>query len=220
MVLIVLGSAAPIRAQTLASGAEIRGWVVNAETRQPLEGVHVVALTSYWTLVSPLQMHEGEHTTLHISEAVTGTSGEYYIPAWGPKLRPINAFLDDLSPRLTYFRPGYRLLGRSNSGAPDTSLSRTSTWSGHTMELEPFRGTPEECARSLRGLQGSLGWRDEGGAISLFRSDHWKQVPRTELTILEERRQLPARVRPGVLDVNAATEAEMRKRVGQGASSR
>ncbi|HEV8310544.1 MAG TPA: hypothetical protein VGW35_23020, partial [Methylomirabilota bacterium] len=61
------------------SAAEIRGWVVDAETKQPLEGVYVVA---QWILQTGL-FDSRTVTRLHIMEAVTDAKGEYYFPPWG-----------------------------------------------------------------------------------------------------------------------------------------
>src|SRR5262249_18753014 len=108
--------------------------------------------------------------------------------------------------------------GRANSSGPvEGSLSRTSRWSGHTLEIEPFRDTPEEWARTLRNVQHRIGWREESAGTP---TDQWKEAPRTVLTILEERRRLPARLRRGELNVDPRTEAEIRARVSEKAGSR
>src|SRR5258706_4245857 len=93
------------------SGAEIRGRVVDAETKQPLEGVHVVA---QWILATGLI--EAHHDTpLQILETVTDAKGEYYLPPWGPKPRPFLAVLDwGFDPILKFFKPRYRPNGKSN----------------------------------------------------------------------------------------------------------
>src|SRR5207248_1171274 len=87
------------------SGAPIRGRVVDAETDEPLTGVHVVTET---TLSTGLFIH-GEHVErLHVAETVTDASGDYELPAWGPKARPTFSELHGGDPTLIYFKPGYR----------------------------------------------------------------------------------------------------------------
>ena len=72
------------------SAAPIHGWVVDAETKQPLEGVHVVA---QWILQTGL-LH-GEHTSrLHIVETVTDPKGGYQLPRVGAKPRPFLSRFD------------------------------------------------------------------------------------------------------------------------------
>ena len=96
------------------SAAPIHGWVVDAETKQPLEGVHVVA---QWILQTGL-LH-GEHSTrLHIMETVTDQSGAYHFPGWGPKPRPFLARFDGFDPMLTFFKPGHVPLDRTNFDPP------------------------------------------------------------------------------------------------------
>jgi hypothetical protein len=113
------------------SAAEIRGRVVDAETREPLAGVHVVA---QWILVTGM-VHPQSITRLHILETVTDAKGEYHLPAWGPKPRPFLSELDMADPRLTFFRPGYRMLDRSNQApitsryGPRAGTGRRSSWS-------------------------------------------------------------------------------------------
>ena len=117
------------------SAAPIHGWVVDAETKQPLEGVHVVA---QWILQTGL-LH-GEHSTrLHIMETVTDQSGAYHFPGWGPKPRPFLARFDGFDPMLTFFKPGHVPLDRTNFDPPQEGALRTSVWDGKTIELQPFR---------------------------------------------------------------------------------
>lgn len=221
IVLIMLAAAGPARAQLLAAGTEIRGRVIDAETKQPVEGVQVVAVTTYYTIVSPLQMHAGEPTTLHITEAVTDANGEYQISAWGPRLRPVNSVMNDGNPSLRFFKPGYRIAEHHNYGPPTLSLPRSSKWEGKVIELEPFRGAPTEWALNLGFLQDALGWPD-GESIFPLVNDQWKHVPRTVLAIAEARRELPGSLRWQVRDLKwwKVTEAELQRRAVETGSSR
>src|SRR5262245_4187710 len=87
------------------SAAPIHGRVVDAETQQPLAGVHVVA---QWILNTGILLHAETIQRFHILETVTDANGEYKLPGWGPKPRPTLSRLEEDDPRLTFFKPGYR----------------------------------------------------------------------------------------------------------------
>ncbi|HLE43146.1 MAG TPA: hypothetical protein VJB36_03950, partial [Methylomirabilota bacterium] len=170
------------------SAAEIRGWVVDADTKQPLEGVHVVA---QWILNTGLFFHGSHVTRLHILETVTDAQGEYHFPAWGPKPRPVLARLDwGTDPILTFFKPGYRVLSRNNYSPPpeneEEMAVRVSRWHGKTVALEPFRGTTDDWIRQLQLVQGRLGWGDRTEDIPPRLNDYWKHFPRTVLAVVEQ----------------------------------
>jgi hypothetical protein len=190
------------------SAAPIHGWVVDAETQQPLAGVHVVA---QWILNTGMFFHAERIHRLHILETVTNAKGEYQLPGWGPKPRPSLSRLEEDDPRLTFFKPGYRPRDRSNNAPHDRPL-RTSRWDGKTIPLDPFRGTPEEWSMTLKGLQISLAWADPLSGPPGGTNDYWRSYPRVVLTILDERRLLPARVRYHVQDLSnwRVTEQELR----------
>src|SRR5262249_58133134 len=78
------------------SAAPIHGTVVDAETQQPLAGVHVVA---QWILNTGMFFHAERIQRLHILETVTDEKGEYQIPGWGPKPRPALSRLETADPR-------------------------------------------------------------------------------------------------------------------------
>jgi len=180
------------------SAAPIHGTVVDAETQQPLAGVHVVA---QWILNTGMFFHAERIQRLQILEAVTDEKGEYQIPGWGPKPRPPLSRLEEDDPRLTFFKPGYRLRDRSNNDPHDRPL-RTSHWDGKTVPLEPFRGTPEEWGMMLRALQIDLAWADPVPGPAGGPNDYWRFYPRVVITTLEQRRQLPPRSRTHVQDLS------------------
>jgi hypothetical protein len=199
------------------SGAEIRGWVVDAETKKPLEGVHVVAQWIVYTVTSPLQMHRGPGTPLQIMETVTDAKGEYYFPQWGPKPRPaLSAIEWGSDPLLKFFKPGYQQDGRGNySPPPDNEADmsqRFSRWHRQIIPLEPFRGTPQKWAVSLSDLQTSLGWGHDTDDVVHSVNDYWKYMPRMVLAIDEQYQLLPGPLKYRVRDLAAwhVTEAELR----------
>ncbi len=190
------------------SAAPIHGRVVDAETKEPLEGVHVVA---QWILQTGL-LH-GQHTTrLHIMETVTDPRGAYHFPGWGPKPRPFLSSLDVFDPMLTFFKPGHVPLDRTNFHPPQTGTLRTSVWDGKTIELQPFRGTPREWLRYLRHMQGRLAWGQVVGEVPQQVNDYWKHFPRAILAVLKERERIAPDLRPYVSDLTSwhVTEEQLR----------
>jgi hypothetical protein len=193
--------------------------VVDAETKKPLEGVHVVA---QWILGTGI-IH-GEHVTrLQILETVTDAKGEYYFPSWGPKPRPPLSVLEwGFDPILTFFKPGYHPDGRSNySPPPDNEAEmslRFSLFDSQTIALKRFNGTPLDWAIHLSGLQSSLGWGHDTGDVTRRVNEYWKLMPGIVLAIAEQRRLLPGPLQYRVddLDVWHVTEAQLRALIKKG----
>jgi hypothetical protein len=131
---------------------------------------------------------------------LTDEKGEYALPGWGPIPRPPLSRLETADPRLTFFKPGYRYLDRSNQVPHDDAL-RVSRWDGKTIALEPFRGTPEEWSYMLRSLQFSLAWADPLPGPTGSTNDYWRFYPRLVLAILDQRRLLPERSRHEIQDL-------------------
>src|SRR5262245_53918221 len=180
------------------SAAEIRGTVVDAETKRPLEGVHVVA---QWILNTGLFLHSSHETRFHILETVSDLKGEYHFSAWGPRPRPVLSRLEwGFDPILTFFKPGYRVLDRSNySPPPDKEEERSvriSVWHGQTVYLQPFRDTLEEWVPQLQALQGRLAWANPTEDVPPKVNDYWKSFPRVVLAVIEQRRMLPMELQP------------------------
>ena len=195
------------------SAAPIHGSVVDAGTQQPLAGVHVVA---QWILNTGMFFHSERIQRLHILETMTDEKGEYQIPGWGPKPRPPLSRLETADPRLTFFKPGYRPLDRSNNDPHDRPL-RTSRWDGKAIPLEPFSGTPEDWSTALAGLQYRLAWADPLPGPVGNPNDYWRFYPRIVLAILEQRRLLPQRVQYHVQDLTNwnVTESDLQALVEQ-----
>lgn len=161
------------------SAKDIRATVVNEETGEPLEGVVVVAL---WEL-----QQVSARPRLHITEAVTDAQGRFHIPGWGPKPRPPLAHLGHRSPLLILFKggfvplrlhteararveqyvPAYRTMPTKQlrerilwlRGSPDDAV-QDCIWDGLTLQMEPFRKTPERWLEYLRGIADTVR-RDE-----------------------------------------------------------
>lgn len=192
--LVVLASMALAQPDAY-SGAEIRARVVDAETRQPLEGVFVVAR---WDLDQTLSR---EKKPLHATETVTDAKGEFYFPPWGPKPRPAFTRLWGGDPRVFFFKPPYEPLTDGNPTAPDDSPVRVSHLHGKTIGMKPFRGTPDQWTSLLSVAQTILQWGAGSHDFPYGVNDHWKHYPRTVLAILAERRRIPEAIRHYMRDL-------------------
>ena len=80
----------------------IEGWVVDAETGKPLEGVNIAAS---WELTASNGFSTIQVGSLMLMEAVTDAKGRYVFPAWGP-LPADHGSLRKESPRLAFFQDG------------------------------------------------------------------------------------------------------------------
>ncbi|KAF0145682.1 MAG: hypothetical protein FD156_657 [Nitrospirae bacterium] len=133
------------------SFTEIKGTVIDAETKKPIEGVVVVALWKINWLGRPGVYYEGGTAkVIHAEEAVTDKNGKYTIPAWGPIKRPKEWAFNGADPSIEFFKPGYSGERLSNyfwlsswvsRGIKENytySKIRKSYWDGKVIDLEPF----------------------------------------------------------------------------------
>ncbi len=155
------------------SAEAIEGSVADAETGRPLEGVITVA---HWQLKGGF---EGGTSIkeLQILEAVTDPNGRYSFAAWGPRFASIG-HLDEYSPNILFFKPGYKFLRVSNDHwYPGRDMSK-SDWNGRTVKLEPFKGTLREYAQHMSPFNDEL-WI-AGYAVRYHSGDPcgWKSFPR------------------------------------------
>lgn len=158
------------------SAEAIEASVIDAETKQPLEGVVV---TANWELrggASP-----GGSTAvgqLMVLEAVTDKNGRFYFPAWGP-IRQFKGELHNHDPKLVLFKSGYEYRILSNKSRFDAEAAlepmRRSQWSGKTIELQPFKGTAKEYAKRISSLMIDLRFIED--------DCYWKQTPRMILEL-------------------------------------
>ncbi len=198
----------------------IEGRVIDKETRQPIEGVVVVA---QWILLEPFQGHHREHWV--VIETVTDAEGRYQIPGWGPKWRPWFRWLGSADPVLDIFKPGYWLERRSNASYASGGLLgtepnpigakvRKSFWSGKKIELYPFRigkevrkqleperselyppnyvVTEEDWANQVNGVQSEVAW---GGQLENSTAEEWLKIKNLVLIVEKECSNLPSNLR-------------------------
>lgn len=171
------------------SAEPIEAYVVDAKTRQPLEGVIV---TANWELERGTFGGNVVVGQLMVMEAVTDKNGRFYFPTWGPKRAEEGHFVDK-DPQLLLFKPGYaylRLFNKYPGGDREARLRpvRRSDWQGKTIALEQFKGSLREYAGQLGDLTIDLRFAYEDRAC------HWKAVPRM-LMALESQQALFARNR-------------------------
>lgn len=127
----------------------IEARVVDAATKQPLEGVIV---TANWELVGGF---EGNTPVgqMKVLEAVTDKNGKFTFPAWGPEPRK-KGYLRNRDPQLLLFKPSYEYKRLANEVSSKISMEslRRSEWNGKTIELKKFKGTTEEHAKHISWL--------------------------------------------------------------------
>jgi len=70
------------------SSLPITARVVDEDTSQPLEGVIVVVR---WQLREAAPVQTKEVGQIMVAEAVTNATGNFHVPAWGPK--PVGSFM-------------------------------------------------------------------------------------------------------------------------------
>jgi len=189
-VLTVLGLAPSASQAALApafySAKEIRATVVDTATGRPIDRAVVVAV---WQL----ETVSGEGPRLQVTEAVTDANGQFFVPGWGPKLRPPLTEFANKSPYLVVFKSGYVPIRLHNAPKSQFAELRSKTalraseisyragvegdphdpiqdclWDGMTIRIEPFRGTPEEWFREIDVTSNEVLWQDARYAPSFY----------------------------------------------------
>lgn len=163
----------------------IEAWVVDAQTKKPLEGVIVVA---HWQLKGGL---EGGNPVgqMMVMETATDAKGRFYFPGWGPKLRPWYGELKDQSPGILLFKSGYESRGLQNDTTDktmrgDLDIPLRSIWDGKMIELKPFgeKRDVKDIFRDFELLNSSV-----ETIIREAESCNWKKIPKMLLGIREQR---------------------------------
>ena len=155
------------------SAKPIEGWVIDAESKKPLQDVIVVAL---WELEEN-QFHGPRFVTnMKVMETVTDSQGIYNFPGWGPIKRPGKASLRNDDPMLIYFKEGYRPKTATNWDGVSMSDNRyeavhDSKWNGKEIELQKYEGDIKEYAKLVDNVYSNLFNLKEDGC-------KWKEAPR------------------------------------------
>lgn len=166
----------PLSACALTYSAEpIEAWVVDAETKEPLEGVIV---TANWQLEEGTLGGNVLVGQLMVMEAVTDKEGKFTFPGWGPKLA-LTAHLVNRDPQLLLFKSEYEYRALQNTFTVDYNKGslRRSEWNGKTIEMKKFKGSSEEYVKHLGFLSTSL------ETIISDEDCNWKKIPRMLLAI-------------------------------------
>ena len=129
------------------SAEPIEAWVIDAETKQPLEGVIV---TANWQLEEGTFGGNVPVGQLMVMEAVTDNNGRFYFPAWGP-IKPKKGHLVIRDPQLLIFKSGYKHVGLENEFSQNYNKGamRRSDWNGKRIEMKKFTGTSKEWFKML-----------------------------------------------------------------------
>lgn len=169
------------------SATAIEAWIVDTETKQPLEGVVVVA---DWKLEFGLE--GGQSAELKVMETVTDKNGRFYFPPWGPmeipKDLPSEARLKDRDPQILMFLNGYepepkityRERPIKSMGGHGASV-RSWEGNGKIIGLAKFNGDMKDYASRLGELWGSLLF-----AHMTSRDCEWKLVPRMIAALIKQ----------------------------------
>jgi hypothetical protein len=86
---------------------EIRGYVVEADTKKPIEGAIVVSM---WRLSQMLSQGFGGYAK--VLETKTDKEGKFKISAW-KTFKPLTAdsVMHDFAPKVIIYKPGYKVYG-------------------------------------------------------------------------------------------------------------
>jgi hypothetical protein len=170
------------------SAKEIRGQIVDDATGEPLEGVIIVAQWEFYQVGLGDGGHKGQMA--NVIEAVTDSTGNYFMPSWGPHPRlPFN-YLDNSDPKLSIFKIGYFPQVLFNPLVSEEHLNRdslrTSQWDGKKIKMRKFEGSLEDYASRLNSFYDGL----IGDRMSNY---EWKKYPQMAKAVYAEYRQLKAK---------------------------
>jgi hypothetical protein len=179
--LVVAIFAAYVVISSFSMAPATEGWVVDAETGEPVEGVIVVA---YWGMEKAWAWSVAPAGAVAVFEEVTDKNGHYRIPGWGPRWRK-ETMKNYADPEIVLYRSGYELRFLDNmkaGGGPYNgrrAFFRPSMWDGKTVGIKRFTGTPDEWLKELR-------W-----AIPTLEGEHSKQIPLLLNALLAEEKNIP-----------------------------
>ena len=169
-VMLGLGISLPAQAGfTLYYMADpIEAKVIDAETKQPLEGVIVVA---HWELVYGSPGGDSPAGQLMVMEAVTGKDGTFRFPGWGPKLAISSHLSDYRDPELVLFKSGYQSRTLTNElTGENKGARRRSDWNGKVIGINKFIGTRKEWFEMLERTIPPFGEPKDAKKISTRRA--------------------------------------------------
>lgn len=116
------------------SADEITATVVDADTKAPLAGVHVIA---EWAVRGG--MNYGDVVGyMNVMEAVTDQDGRFHFPGWGPRPNFHFGEIRQAAPALILFKSGYQYTSMENNGnSLDAAPHATrSDWNHQTITMK------------------------------------------------------------------------------------
>jgi hypothetical protein len=165
------------------SADPVEAKVIDADTKQPLEGVIV---TANWQLEYGTPGGDVPAGQLMVMEAVTNKDGRFHFPGWGPKLAVRSHLSPDLDPQLILFKSGYEYRALTNNIDFNKGAHRRSDWEGKTIEMRRFKGTEAEYAELVYKLDGNFDRMRDGDGCE------WKKIPRMLVALQRMREKFDA----------------------------
>lgn len=187
LTVLTLMSVMPACAMPITYSAEsIEAWVVDAETKKPIEGAVVVA---HWVLEGGI--HVDRVGDLVVVEMVTNKDGRFYFPAWGPIRHWNRSRLTNMDPEILIFKGGYKNRRLANPSTKESIEGkpypvRRSFWNGKTIELKRLKGTATEQFKELFNFSKNV----ESFTVRHPEPCNWLQVPQTLRMMMRERVRL------------------------------
>jgi|WetSurMetagenome_2_1015567.scaffolds.fasta_scaffold51522_3 hypothetical protein len=163
----------------------IEAWVVDAETKQPLENVIVRV---QWRRYTSNGLHQTGSAPFIIEETVTDSNGRFYFPEWEQRVPNgiLTSSLSWSSPGLIFVKEGYKVLVESNVlgvARDDKPSALKSRWHGKVIPLAKPKDQKEYEEDILW-----LGNSDVHHIINL--GCMWENIPRTLAFLFKEKKRL------------------------------
>lgn len=160
------------------SAEAIEAWVIDADTKNPIEGVVV---TANWQLDGGLEGHTPVKQMM-ILETTTDKNGHFHFPAWGPISRPFNAKLRFQDPQILIFKKYYTYLALENNlvglkGRGKHSL-RKFDFNRETFEIKIIKSISERDVENFSNLNDIVEF-----STRLPKECAWKKIPKMIIEI-------------------------------------
>lgn len=170
------------------SAEPIEAWIIDAGTKQPLEGVIVIA---HWVLEGGI--HVDRVGELVIMETTTDKNGRFYFSGWGPIRHWKRSRLTNMDPELLIFKSNYEYQRLTNPSTKEAIEGkpyplRRSQWNGKTIALKSFKDDLKKYEELFEDFNHQL----ERIATDQPTECHWKNLQKTIRTMNRERSRLVA----------------------------
>jgi len=177
------GPCAVVAAPCIYEGLPFTVVAIDAETRAPIAGVHVLAEWVMWG-------RGGQDGPLMVQDSESGGDGRAQFPKWGPIRGYAAGLVRGNDPVISLFKPGYEVAVIENRFPPDRDPDdrvRRFNQDGETVALVPFRGTPQSWTHQLRMAEPQSAQLGEE-RLRQFRSPYLNRLRRvhTEYLLLPE----------------------------------